>query len=82
MTTAAIIFLLIGAGCALVFSQKGKQFCTVDCASITALFEEVHDDPSTDPPLPMWTLKAVNSLLIVAVLLTFPLQLFPAVQVH
>eukprot|EP00039_Didymoeca_costata_P029002 m.22851 g.22851 ORF g.22851 m.22851 type:complete len:628 (+) comp7444_c0_seq4:216-2099(+) len=73
LAVASLIFLLIGAGCSLVFASKTTPLCSEDCSSVTALFM-IHNYGSHD------VLMVLNGLLICGVLLTFPLQLFPAVS--
>jgi len=77
LITAVVIFALLGVGCAIVFAGKKQdnQFCR-NAKSITAELRDM------DPPVgPDWLLAGLNGILILAVLLTFPLQLHPAVEV-
>jgi hypothetical protein len=39
LATASFIYILLGVGCALVFSNKSRALCTTDCSSITAILE-------------------------------------------
>lgn len=83
--TAMAIFLLLGVGVSLVFSQsrKNNHFCA-GSDSITSVFREMADHPYGDEhplPIPDVVLDVINAILVVAVLMTFPLQLHPAVEV-
>ena len=83
LATAGLMFTMIGTGCALVFSyytgdplHPGPELCDNDCSSITAIFEKIRS--GGEDICPKWVLGLLNWLLIGGVILTFPLQLFPA----
>ena len=83
--TAIGIFVLLGIGVSLVFagSKKHNNFCK-NSQSITAVFREMADHPSAGVaalPIPDVVLDLINGVLIAAVLLTFPLQIHPAIEV-
>eukprot|EP00470_Lotharella_oceanica_P014862 CAMPEP_0170191292 /NCGR_PEP_ID=MMETSP0040_2-20121228/51381_1 /TAXON_ID=641309 /ORGANISM="Lotharella oceanica, Strain CCMP622" /LENGTH=397 /DNA_ID=CAMNT_0010439347 /DNA_START=16 /DNA_END=1209 /DNA_ORIENTATION=- len=65
MSTISMIMLTLGATC-------GAAFPGISTGSITAYLADTNDNP--------WY-KVVNTLTMVAVLMTFPLQLFPAMEV-
>eukprot|EP00040_Diaphanoeca_grandis_P014447 m.73286 g.73286 ORF g.73286 m.73286 type:complete len:597 (-) comp24543_c0_seq1:53-1843(-) len=75
--TAVAIFALLGVGCAMVFA--GPAYNNNFCSSTKSITAELrHMSPA---PAPNWVLAGLNGVLILAVLLTFPLQLHPAVEV-
>lgn len=76
LATAGLIFTGLGVGSAIVFSNTSVPLCDDDCSSITAIFERLKKNGYDI--CPHWVLNMLNGLLIGGVLLTFPLQLFPA----
>ena len=85
--TATVVFFLLGLGVALVFAGpagKRNYFCH-ESQSITAVFrwEADHSNPNTGVELniPDYVLDAINGILVLSVVLTFPLQFHPAVEV-
>jgi amino acid permease len=69
MALSALIFAAVASLCVAAFGQ-------VTSGSITAfLMETQHEDERS-----MWILYVANSLLSLAVLLTYPLQLFPTYE--
>lgn len=83
--TAIGIFVLLGIGVSLVFAgnKKHNNFCK-NSQSITAVFREMADHPEegvAELPIPDVVLDLINGVLIAAVLLTFPLQIHPAIEV-
>eukprot|EP00466_Bigelowiella_natans_P020772 jgi/Bigna1/89565/estExt_fgenesh1_pg.C_510129 len=65
MATVAFLMLIVGASC-------GAAFPGIESGSITAYLSSERNNP--------W-FKVVNILTLIAVLMTFPLQLYPAVEV-